>query len=438
MFSETWYLTANFHDLISIPELQLPASLMNKLAQKITLILAAFGPGLFLIGYNIGPGSVTTMAKSGADHGMSLFWALVLSCVFTYILMVAYGRLTLVTGRTALYNLKHKFKFGWILALYVLIALVVGELLALIGVTGIVADLLQEAVKITTDGKIIHTGWIILFIVILMYTLLWFGRYKQFEKVLTALVVVMGLSFVLVFFILQPDIGSILQGMVPQIPDKPGALSLIAAMAGTTCSAAVFIVRSTVVAEKGWTVKDLDTEKKDAFVSASMMLILSGLIMAVSAGTLHVLGLKLDNTVEMVHLFEPLGGKAAALLLILGVTGAGLSTIFPIVLIAPWLVSDYLGKPRDIRSPMFRWLILLGLVFAFGTLFLEQRAPALMIFSQAFQACILPAVAIPVLVLLNRQDTMHDHIAGWKMNAGVIAVILFSFLTTWFAIVDLL
>lgn len=405
---------------------------------KILIALAAVGPGLFLIGYNIGTGSITTMAKSGAEHGMSLFWALALSSVFTFILMVAYGKVTLVTGKTALFNIKSEFKFGWILALYILIALIIGELLALIGVMGIVAELLQEGIKILTGGKTIQTVWIILAIVPLMYFLLWFGRYKQFEKVLTVFVILMGLCFIVVFFMLKPDYTEIVKGMVPSIPDTPGALGLIAAMAGTTCSAAVFIMRSTVVAEKGWNVSNLKNEKKDAFVSAFMMLFLSGIIMAVAAGTLHIMGLKLENTIEMIALFEPIGGKLAALILIIGITGAGLSTIFPIVLIAPWLVSDYMGKPRDIRSPMFRWLMLLGLVFAFGSVFLEQRPPALMIFSQAFQACILPAVAIPVFILLNRKKLMDKYISNWKMNLGVIAVILFSFLTSWFAIVELL
>lgn len=36
--------------------------------------LSAVGPGLFLIAYNIGTGSVTTIAKTGAEHGMTLFW----------------------------------------------------------------------------------------------------------------------------------------------------------------------------------------------------------------------------------------------------------------------------------------------------------------------------------------------------------------------------
>ena len=406
--------------------------------KKILIGLAAVGPGLFLIGYNIGTGSVTTMAKSGAEYGMSLFWALALSAIFTFILMVAYGKVTLVTGKTALYNIKSEFKFGWILALYILIALIIGELLALIGVMGIVAELLQEGIKILTGGNTIQTVWIILAIVPFMYLLLWFGRYKQFEKVLTFFVILMGVSFIVVFFMLKPDYIEIVKGMSPKIPDTPGALGLIAAMVGTTCSAAVFIIRSTVVAEKGWTIKNLKSEKRDAFVSAAMMLFLSGIIMAVAAGTLHLMGLKLENTVEMIYLFEPIGGKAAALILILGITGAGLSTIFPIVLIAPWLLSDYLGKPRDIQSPMFRWLMFGGIVFAFGSVFLEQRPPALMIFSQAFQAVILPAVAIPVFVLLNRKNLMNIYIASWKMNLGVIAVILFSLLTSWFAISELL
>ncbi|GAJ18123.1 unnamed protein product, partial [marine sediment metagenome] len=43
-----------------------------------------------------------------------------------------------------------------------------------------------------------------------------------------------------------------------------------------------------------------------------MMFALSAIIMAVSAGTLHVMGLKLNDTVEMIQLFEPIGGKVAA------------------------------------------------------------------------------------------------------------------------------
>ena len=410
----------------------------TSLRNKIGLALSAVGPGLFLIGYNIGTGSVTTMAKTGAEHGMGLFWALILSCIFTYVLMVAYGKMTLVTGKTALFNFKSEFKWGWMLSLYIIIALIIGELLALMGVMGIVADLVQEGIRLAFEGQIISRFWIILFFSIILYFLLWYGRYQVFEKILTVLVILMGLSFIIVFFMVKPDFASLAEGVIPSTPNTPGALGLIAAIAGTTCSAAVFIMRSTVVAEKGWGINDLKTERKDSFVSAATMLLLSGIIMAVAAGTLHISGLKLENTVEMIALFEPLGGKLAAFLLIIGIAGAGLSTIFPIVLIAPWLIADYTGKPRNIRSSQSRCLIFVALLFAFGTVFLEERPPTLMVFSQAFQACILPAVAIPVFLLINKKGLMHEHKASKKLNVGIIAVIMFSLITSWFAIAEFL
>ena len=52
------------------------------------------------------------MAKVGAEHGMTLTWALVLSCIFTYVLMVAYGKTTLVSGQTALSTIKSNLIFG--------------------------------------------------------------------------------------------------------------------------------------------------------------------------------------------------------------------------------------------------------------------------------------------------------------------------------------
>ncbi len=405
-------------------------------ARRIKLALAAVGPGLFLIGYNIGTGSVTTMAKSGAEYGMSLFWTLVLSCVFTFVLMVAYGRLTLVTGRTALFNFKTEFRGGVLLALYILVAIIIGELLALMGIMGIVADLLQEGLRLF-NLPVASRFWIILVVLIPLYFMLWYGRYQLFEKVLTFFVILMGLCFLVVFFMVKPSWGALASGLVPRVPDTPGALGLIAAMAGTTCSAAVFIVRSTVVAEKGWTLDHLKIERRDALVSAGMMLFLSGIIMAVAAGTLHVQGKKLQDTVEMIALFEPLGGKVAAFLLILGIAGAGLSTVFPIVLIAPWLICDFRGQKRDIHSPLFRILMGVGILFGFGMVFMERRPPALMIFSQAFQACILPAVAIPALILINRSRLMKERCAGIWMNGAMVAVILFSLVTSYFALKEL-
>ena len=406
-------------------------------ARKLFLVLASFGPGLFLIGYNIGTGSITTMAKSGADHGMKLFWILPLACLFTYVLLVAYGRYSLVTGNTSLYGIRREIRGGWLIAGYLVVAIILGEIMALMGIMGIVADLIREGSRLLFGGE----GWgtlpITFALVIGLYGLFWYGRYQLFEKILMIFVILMGLSFIVAFFMLKPDLGLLVKGWIPGLPDRPGGLALTAAIAGTTCSAAVFIMRSVVVSEKGWGAGDLKLAGKDAFVSASMMLFLSAIIMAVAASTLHPRGMQLVRTVDLITLMEPLGGKLAAAVMIVGVASAGISTVFPIVLIAPWLISDFTHRPRDIRSPLFRILGLGGILFGFGMQFMERRPPAMMVFSQGFQACILPVVVVAILLLINRESLMKENLAGPWMNVGLLATLAFGILTTYFAIVDL-
>lgn len=409
--------------------------------KKIAIALSAVGPGLFLIGYNIGTGSITTMAMAGANYSMTLFWALILSGIFTYVLMAAYGHLSLVTGNTALYNFKTQIpKVGKLLAFYILLTMIFTELFALMSIMGIVSELLQEGIRLAvapdSPEHVIATVWIIAVLAVLMGFALWYGKYKVFEKILTGFVILLVFCFVFVFFMVTPSYTEIISGMVPGIPDDPRAFRIVAAMAGTTCSAVVFIMRSIVVAEKGWDITKLKHEKRDAFVSVFMMVFLSAVVMAVGAGTLHVMGLTMENTIEMIHLLEPIGGRFAAFILIIGVAGAGLSTMFPILLIAPWLLADYLGWERDLKSPMFRFCIFLGLIIAFGSVFLETTPPVIMVIAMALMAFILPAVAVPIYYLLNKKELMREerYMATRSMNIGIIATVLFSLLTSWFAV----
>ena len=68
------------------------------MSTRFSRTLALFLPGIFLLGFNIGTGSVTAMAKAGATYGMSLLWTIIASCLATYFMINAYGKLTLVTG----------------------------------------------------------------------------------------------------------------------------------------------------------------------------------------------------------------------------------------------------------------------------------------------------------------------------------------------------
>lgn len=81
---------------------------------------------------------------------------------------------------------------------------------------------------------------------------LWVGKYTHFEKFLSILVALMGASFLVSMFILVDSPALILSGLGFDLPEGEGSFINLAAIAGTTCGAMVFIMRSIVVAEKGW------------------------------------------------------------------------------------------------------------------------------------------------------------------------------------------
>jgi hypothetical protein len=47
-------------------------------------------------------------------------------------------------------------------------------------------------------------------------------------------------------------------------------------------------------------------------------------------------------------------------------------------------------------------------------------------------------VAIPVLLLINRTKLMGTNKASLRENIGIFAVVLFSFMTAWFAITEMI
>ena len=407
------------------------------LFKKIGLMLSAVGPGIFMIGYNIGTGSVTSMASAGSRYGMNMFWVLILSCAFTYVMLVAYGQMTLVSGTTSLYLYKKHLPFGKLIAVYSIVVLSLGEFLALVGIMAVVADLIREWSRILFGGNGFNTIIISAVILAGCYYLLWVGRYPKFEKVLIVFVIIMGLSFILSMFMVIPEPRELLSGMVPSIPDEPNAFLIIAGMTGTTCSAVVFIMRSITVAEKGWTIKNLRQEKIDAFVSASMMLFISAAIMACAAGTLYRMHTPIENAVDMVTILEPIAGRFAISIFVVGIIGAGVSTVFPIALILPWLICDYRGTERNIQSPMFRILGGLGLLAGLTVPIFGGRPVWIMIASQAFQATIMPVVTLAGIALVNSRKIMGEHKAGLWLNIGMFATLVYAFITTYMGVVGL-
>jgi len=393
--------------------------------KKTGLFLTSIAPGLFLIGYNIGTGSITTMASSGAAYGMTLIWPLLLSCVFTFFLIMLFGRYTSVTGLTILTSFRKYFGVG--IAVLVLISLLVSEWVSCMGVMGVVTQVVQEWSRpLTKSGNGFSPVITALIFGALLYYLFWNGQHKVFEKVLAVFVGIMGLSFVLTMFMVIPDPNEVLHGLVPRIPKDSDAMLIMAGMVGTTMGAILYVVRSILVQEKGWGSSDLKAERRDAIVSVSMMFILSVAVMAAAAGTLYPAGLKVDNAIDMVKLMEPLAGRFAISIFVGGIVAAGLSSLFPIVLLAPWLFADFNNKPRNMKSTSSRLLVLFGVLLGLMVPIFGGRPVMVMIISQAMAAIVSPVVLALMLYIYNRKSIMGDNTLGTTSNISFGLILLFT------------
>ncbi len=405
--------------------------LMVKMMRTIKQLLAVLGPGIFAIGYTIGTGSVTSMAKAGSQYGLQLVWVLFLSCLFSGVLMEAYGRMAAVTGDTALHAVKRHLPFGRTLAILVLIGVVTAQYTCLGGIltlsSGAIYETLGLFVPSLPKENYVATLGIAVALIALMYGLLMIGRYSFFEKVLAFFVMLMGLTFIISMFVVWPSPAILRQAVIPSIPDEPGALLMIAAFVGTTMAAPTFVTRPLLLKEKGVGVADLKRQTLDSVVSASLMFVISGSIMVVAAGALYAHGKDIVKILDMVHTLEPVAGKFAVALFMAGTLSAGLSSIFPILMVGPLLISDYRVGRMEPRSRAFRQLCLAAAGFGLIVPALGGRNPvAVTVMAQISNVFVLPLAVAVIIALVNRRALMGEHRAGPLLNAGLALAGLFA------------
>ena len=128
----------------------------NSLLKRIIAVILGFGPGIFAIGYTIGTGSVTSMIVAGSKFNMQLLWVLFLSCLFSGVLMFAYGNFALITGETALFGFKKHLKFGKPLAIAILMGITFGQWNSLMGTLGITASVIFEILSLNFPDLIAY------------------------------------------------------------------------------------------------------------------------------------------------------------------------------------------------------------------------------------------------------------------------------------------
>ena len=382
------------------------------------------GPGVLVAAAFIGPGTVTACTLAGANFGYTLLWALLFATIATIILQEMSARLGTISqqglGEILIHELQNSV-FKWPLIGLLLVALYGGNAAyeagnlagGALGIEAIFGEneMLSKlaVVALATFG-----------IVILVR-----GSYKDIEKVLIGLVALMGLAFILTFFVVQPSLLSMFNGMFkPSIPSE-GLLTVIALIGTTVVPYNLFLHAS--AAKTRWNgAEGLKAARSDTIISIGLGGLVAILITSTAAASIYANALSVQNASDMAVQFEPLFGSMAKYLLGIGLFAAGLSSAITAPLATSFAVSELLKIKEENKTFIFK-SISVSILLIGSTLALTGIKPIkLILLAQFANGLLLPIVAGFLLYALNRKNVLGQYANGIVANVLGCAVVVFT------------
>ncbi len=321
------------------------------------------------------------------------------------------------------------------MAILIIIGISFGQWNSLTGILGISSNIIYEVLAlyfpVFKGFEYVTVLAIAVLIMGIMYALLLVGKYSFFEKILVIFVSIMAFSFLVSLFLVYPLPIEIVRGLIPSIPEVEGGRMLVAAFVGTTMAAATFLSRPLFVKGKGWKISDRKQQRSDAISAAILIFIISGSVMAVASGALYHKGLIVTKVLDMGNTLEPVAGKFALTLFFFGTFSAGLSSIFPCLMIAPLLIADYQSGELDLNSRQFRTITAFASLFALLIPIFGANPIKAQILTQVFNVFVLPLVIIGITLLINSKTLMGKYRSNLWLNTGLGLALFFSLLISY-------
>jgi len=396
----------------------------------------SIGPGALVAAGFVGPGTVTTCTVSGASYGYTMLWALLFATLATIIFQEMAARIGIVTGKGLGENICDRIKnrgLRILAIIIVIVAIFIGNIAYETGnVTGGILGIQAIAPSLpTVNSRII----IAIIIGIVGFILLWIGSYKVIEKILTGIVVFMGVVFVVTAVASPVDWGAVLAGLfVPTLPSSSqtgGTSPILVAtgLIGTTIVPYNLFLHASGASERFKDPEQIGDARFDTALSIGLGGIISMAILICAAANIYGTGTTVKNGADMALAIEPLLGNWATWMIGLGLLAAGFSSVLTASLSAAYAVNGVLSWGCTMKDLKFKsiWLIVLvcGVVMAVA---LGASPTQLILTAQAANAILLPIMAFFVIFCANGKD-----LGKWRNHAfanccGVIIIIITLFI----------
>ena len=391
--------------------------------------LKQVGPGAVVAAAFIGPGTVTTCTVSGASYGYTLLWALLFSTISVIILQSMASKLGIVKKVGLGEALREKYTGKGVrilLAILVIGAVFIGNVAYETG--NISGGILGLQAIMPDTSKIM---WAIIVFAIAAGLLL-SGKYEVVEKVLTALVVLMGILFLITAIAVKPNWGEVLKGLfVPRVPQMNRAWFYVTGLIGTTVVPYNIYLHASSSAKKWGKDGDKDealkTSLTDSILSIglggiiSMCIVITAAVCYDGSGTAAIASGK-----AMAEQLKPILGSWATVAFGIGLFAAGMSSAITAPLAAAFASSGILGWGEDMKKKRFIAIWAIVLLFGLVAVCTLGASPTeIILFAQAANAFLLPITAILLMIVCNDKKYMDGHNNGLVINIlGVIVLAL--------------
>ena len=356
------------------------------------------GPGAMVAAAFIGPGTITTASVAGATTGITLIWAIVFSVLATVLLQELAVRSALTTDRD-LASLIKGFGAGrwWGTPLLLLIILAVG-----VGNAAYQSGNLSGAGIGLSTALGIDSAIVVLLCAIAAAILIVINRYRWLERILVALVAMMGVLFSALAILLAPLLSIQSEGRL--LPDFSSTnLTLVLALIGTTVVPYNLFLHATAARQR-WQGCSVGVALSGARWESCVAIFFGGVttVAIVVVAAALVPGTTdqspLNAVISAIEVQLPGWG---AIVLGIGLFAAGLTSAIAAPVAAGWTICGAMGWSVDPDSSSFKivalTVVLIGSFFALVT----TRPAALIVTAQVTNALLLPLIALVLMMVAN-------------------------------------
>lgn len=390
--------------------------------------LKSIGPGALVAAGFVGPGTVTTCTVAGANYGYTMLWALTFATVATIIFQEMAARVGIVSGKGLGENIRdripNKVLKGIAIAV-VIVAIFIGNIAY---ETGNITGGILGIQAIVPDLDIIP---IVIFLGILAFACMWIGSYRLVEIILTAIVILMGLVFVVTAVASRPDWGAVVVDLFkPSLPAEGSSGILVAVgLIGTTIVPYNLFLHASSAGERWKDPEQVADARIDATISIGLGGIISMAILVCGAANIYGSGVTVANGADMALALEPIMGPWATWMIAIGLLAAGFSSAITAPLSAAYAVNGVLGWGKGLKDLQFKviWMIVLlaGCVMA---VVWGASPTELILVAQAANAIILPPMAFFVIYCANGKDLQKWRNHAFANIAGIVIIVITLFM----------